>query len=215
MKRLCLVFGFILAASLLNFHCAAFRPRPIFVSRHPTPLQRKKPLPKRTPETHSPHKKQTRGRTAAGSKSPPKKQSLHTVSPASFEFRQAVVRTIDDYLGTPYKWGGTDARGLDCSGFVRVVFARAAHLNLPHNVAQLAKIGQPVSLQNVQFGDLIFFRKPGSGQLFHVGIYLGDDNFAHASTGNGVTISKLTEPYYKARLSFARRVVPNRSQGQQ
>jgi len=117
------------------------------------------------------------------------------------------MRAIDDYLGTPYKWGGENARGMDCSGFVKVIFQQVSGLSLPHSVEKLAGEGEPVSLSNLQFGDLIFFRKSGSGRLFHVGIYLGSGNFAHASTQNGVTISSLSEPYYKRRAAFGRRLI--------
>ncbi len=203
MSRFKLIFLLLVFISLAGLRCAAFHPQPIFVSRATKKVGEKKKTQVKKEKVKEEKLTQQEPVSTANSKSP---TNSKVPQPVSFEFRQAVMQAIDDYLGTPYRWGGEDSRGMDCSGFVRVVFKRAAGLGLPHNVAQLAKMGKKVPLQNLQFGDLIFFRKSGSGQLFHVGIYLGDGNFAHASTQNGVTISKLTEAYYKNRVAFGRRI---------
>ncbi len=198
------MLGMLAVVFLAGIRCATFQPRPVFTSKKvvkaekKSTVRQKKEVKKNSPTLVAAEKPVRR------EKSPSTKKTEPAVS---FEFRQAVMQAIDDYLGTPYKWGGEDVRGMDCSGFVRAVYRRAANLNLPHSVAKLAKAGKTVSLQNLRFGDLIFFRKPGSGKLFHVGIYLGSGNFAHASTQNGVTISKLTEKYYKNRVAFGRRVL--------
>ncbi len=204
MKKYFWVLGILGVALTIGFQCAALRPRPIFVSpkkgAEKTAVQPKK-------EESIPAKTEPKQKSAPKAESPEKTtEPRETTSMPSFEFRQAVMRAIDDYLGTPYKWGGEDSHGMDCSGFVRAVFRRAAKLDLPHSVGKLAQEGGSVSLQHLQFGDLIFFRKTGNGKLFHVGIYLGSGNFAHASTQSGVTISKLSEKYYKSQVAFARRL---------
>lgn len=202
-------FRFFVILSLLFLGCAGLRPKPVFVSKKASSgnktvqASRSKPV-QQAPETvasgHSgknstpaPHEK---------SKMPPKDKSARV----SLQFRQKMMRAVEDYLGTPYKWGGEGYDGIDCSGFVMLVYRRADGLEMPHSVAKQARLGKPVPKGDLEFGDLLFFRKPGNGQIYHVGIYLGNGNFTHASTGNGVTISKLSERYYRDRFAFARRV---------
>jgi len=199
-----------LVVGFLFLNCAAFRPKPIFVSgsTHKSP---EKPTTVQGKSSPKSTQKSTRQKTVTA-KVPVSGEKSRSVpsrefEPTSLRFRQQIMRAIDDYLGTPYKWGGENVRGMDCSGFVKVVFQQVSGLNLPHSVEKLAREGKPVLLPDLQFGDLIFFRKSGSGQLFHVGIYLGSGNFAHASTQNGVTISSLSETYYKRRAAFGRRLM--------
>ncbi len=200
----------LLITGFFFLNCAAFRPKPIFVSRNTPKISEKpssskeKPSPKSAKKTE--RQKNSAEKTVTGEMKNKPLPARETES-VSLRFRQKMMQAIDDYLGTPYKWGGEDSHGMDCSGFVKVIFKKVANKNLPHSVAELAHSGKAVSLQNLRFGDLLFFRKQGNGQLFHVGIYLGEGNFAHASTGEGVTISKLTESYYKARLAFAKRII--------
>jgi peptidoglycan DL-endopeptidase LytE len=110
-------------------------------------------------------------------------------------------------LGTPYVYGGTTPRGLDCSGLILQVFA-SEHLPLPRTSAAQAQVGQAVERGQWQPGDLLFFDTEGQGRVTHVGLYLGDGAFIHANSYEGeVTISALSEKYYASRYLWARRVL--------
>ena len=117
-----------------------------------------------------------------------------------------MMREISRYMGVPYLYGGTTAQGLDCSGYTMVVYKNAVGKFLPRSAADQAKIGRHVQLQDLKFGDLLFFNTTGE-QYSHVGIYLGDDLFAHASVTLGVTISSLQSDYYEKRYVDAKRVI--------
>jgi cell wall-associated NlpC family hydrolase len=116
-----------------------------------------------------------------------------------------VVGTALSYQGTRYSYGGFSSRGFDCSGFVKYVYQRHG-LNLPHNAAGQYGYGKPVSKGELQPGDLVFFRTGRSRGINHVGIYIGNGRFVHASSAGGrVKIDSLNEGYYKARFVGARR----------
>jgi cell wall-associated NlpC family hydrolase len=106
------------------------------------------------------------------------------------------------YLGTPYRYGGSDPRGFDCSGFVLFVF-RQLGITLPHNAAdqfaRLPAVSQP------QPGDLVFFHTYGSG-VSHVGIYAGDNRFIHSPrSGKTVEYTDMRIDYWRTRYRGARR----------
>jgi len=117
-----------------------------------------------------------------------------------------MMREISRYMGVPYVYGGTSAQGLDCSGYTMLVYKNAMGKLLPRSAAEQAKVGQSVKFENLKFGDLVFFNTTGQ-QYSHVGIYLGDDLFAHASVTLGVTISSLQSSYYEKRYVGARRII--------
>jgi cell wall-associated NlpC family hydrolase len=112
-------------------------------------------------------------------------------------------------IGTPYHTGGSSPEtGLDCSGFVHHVFMQTIHADLPRSSADMSQQGEPVELSGLQPGDLVFFntlKRPSS----HVGIYLGENRFIHASssTVGSVTISNLQDEYWSAHYDGARRIV--------
>ncbi|WP_231557283.1 C40 family peptidase [Deinococcus sp. YIM 77859] len=112
-------------------------------------------------------------------------------------------------LGVPYVYGGTSPSGLDCSGFVLQVFAPLG-ISLPRRSADQAQVGLPVTPQELQPGDLVFFDTVGRGEVTHVGIYLGDDQFVNANSYRGqVTVDRLLgDTYWAPRLLGARRVLP-------
>ena len=123
-----------------------------------------------------------------------------TVAPPSHY--GGVVDIAMQYLGTPYVWGGSGPGGFDCSGLVVYVFAQVG-VSLPHYTGALWNVGTPVSTDQLQPGDLVFFNGLG-----HVGIYIGGGQFIHAPhTGDVVKISSLSDSWYAATYDGARRIL--------
>jgi len=117
-----------------------------------------------------------------------------------------VIATARSYLGTRYRFGGKTKRGIDCSGFTQAVLKKHK-VNLPRTASQQASVGRHVDKKNLKRGDLVFFKGTYKRGISHVGIYLGNDRFIHASSGaKKVTISKLSKAYYKSHYAGARRV---------
>ncbi|PLT36032.1 peptidase [Bacillus sp. V5-8f] len=115
----------------------------------------------------------------------------------------SVVTTAKKYMGVPYVWGGSTPSGFDCSGFIKYVFEKSANISLPRTVAEIYKKGVRVSTPQV--GDLVFFEtyKPGAS---HAGIYIGNRQFIHASSSNGVSISSMDNSYWSPRYLGAKRI---------
>ncbi len=116
-----------------------------------------------------------------------------------------VLGTAQTYLGVRYRYGGTSRSGIDCSGFTSSVY-RANGVRLPRTAAEQSNVGQSVSKGDLKKGDLVFFKTRGS-RVGHVGMYVGDGKFIHASSGRGqVTVSSLGDRYYANRYAGAKRV---------
>lgn len=109
------------------------------------------------------------------------------------------------YKGVPYKWGGTDRRGFDCSGFVGKVYKDGLKTQLPRSTKEIATMGRKVSKHKLKPGDLVFFRP--SRKYRHVGIYVGDNLFMHSSTSKGIMKSKLDNTYWKKKFRYAKRIL--------
>jgi len=126
---------------------------------------------------------------------------------------QNIEKKAKSFLGTPYVWGATGPNKFDCSGFTQWVY-RDSGINIPRVSKDQARVGQFISYNNLQRGDMIFFdtKKKRTGKVCHVGIYLGSGNFIHASSaGKSVVIYNFNKkPFYKKRFLWGRRVLnPN------
>ncbi len=117
-----------------------------------------------------------------------------------------MMREISKYMGVPYVSGGASSQGMDCSGYTMMVYKNAMNIELPRSSAEQYKMGRAVGQSELKFGDLVFFNTTGE-PASHVGIYIGDDLFAHASVSLGVTISSLQSSYYSKRYTGARRII--------
>ncbi|MBD3639580.1 MAG: C40 family peptidase [Marinobacter sp.] len=124
-------------------------------------------------------------------------------TPHSPEKVDRLWQVFERYQGTPYQYGGTSARGFDCSGFIITAYREGLGQQLPRTTAQMLRHGREVSPAQVQPGDLVFFRIDGKEQ--HAGIYMGENRFIHASTSVGVTLSELDGYYWADRFTEARR----------
>lgn len=125
-----------------------------------------------------------------------------TASANSFDSLYSSARS---YLGVPYKLGGTTRSGIDCSAYTQVVFKENG-VSIPRTTGQQFSTGSSVAKNKLQQGDLVFFNTMGRG-VSHVGIYIGSNNFIHASTSQGVMISSINDPYYwGSRYVGAKRV---------
>lgn len=113
-----------------------------------------------------------------------------------------IVEYSKNWLGVPYKYGGTNEDGIDCSAFVMKVY-KPFGFELPRTADQQYDFTHKVSKETLQQGDLIFFKS--REKIFHVGIYVGKNQFIHASTSQGVTIQSLEDNWVKNNLfSFGR-----------
>ncbi len=119
-----------------------------------------------------------------------------------------IMEKIMERLGTPYLFGGTSEGALDCSAFTQRIFLEAADVQLPRVAREQVNVGKKIKKKDLQFGDLIFFLTYSKKFASHVGIYLGDNLFAHASSRYGVTVSSLESSYYKKNYFGARRITP-------
>ncbi|MEO6149572.1 MAG: C40 family peptidase [Mucilaginibacter sp.] len=101
---------------------------------------------------------------------------------------------VHDWVGTPYRFGGSSRRGIDCSGFTKEIYSKVFNLTIKRSSRDIFSMVSPVRKDELQEGDLVFF-KIHSRSISHVGVYLGNGRFAHASN-KGVAISNLQDGYY-------------------
>ena len=147
-----------------------------------------------------------------------KGQNSFLLQASQDEFEQ-MVRNVDiksrimdqyaDWKGVRYRFGGDNKRGIDCSAFVQKTFREQFGLVLPRTTDGQKDSGKRVLRTKLRPGDLVLFHTGGATGR-HIGIYIGNDNFVHASTSKGVMISNLNDSYWKARYRDARRVLNKR-----
>jgi LysM repeat protein len=117
---------------------------------------------------------------------------------SNLEERSLLVRVAKTFLGVPYKLGGSTLRGIDCSAFVKKIY-EIFNIELPRTTREQFKIGKKVDMAQLEEGDLVFFKRYGNRA--HVGIYVGDNQFVHASSySREVKIDHLNTPYYSQRF---------------
>ncbi|MHB8828041.1 MAG: NlpC/P60 family protein [Syntrophales bacterium] len=118
--------------------------------------------------------------------------------------RQMLVKVALAFLGAPYRLGGSSVKGIDCSGYVKKIYALFG-INLPRTAAEQSHVGVEVAKSSLTEGDLIFFNT--NNRISHVGIYIGGNKFIHAASRNkGVRIDNLDSSYYKNHYKRAVRL---------
>lgn len=122
----------------------------------------------------------------------------------SKKHRQSLVSIAGSYLGTPYRYGGVNSKGFDCSGFVYKVYKRAINWDVPRTTSSQYEASYKVPSSNARAGDLVFFRING-GRIDHVGMMINNYQFIHASKSSGVVISDFSNEYYRKRFASIRR----------
>jgi cell wall-associated NlpC family hydrolase len=130
---------------------------------------------------------------------------VSSTTPAESDPSEPVLQTALSFRGTPYRNGGSDPSGFDCSGFVQWVFARHG-TPLPREVKDQYRVGRTIDRDDVQPGDLVFFETVSRGAS-HVGIALGNGEFVHAPSSRGVVrVERYDGSYWSPRWVGARRV---------
>jgi cell wall-associated NlpC family hydrolase len=137
-----------------------------------------------------------------------KQPSSENVASANTSLAQAVINLAYSKIGSPYVWGAEGPNSFDCSGFTSYVFRNAAGISLPRTSSAQSGYGTTVSKSNLQPGDLVFFTTNGTGNVSHVGIYVGGGNMVHSpSTGKSVCVTSINSSYYSSRFVTAKRVL--------
>lgn len=120
------------------------------------------------------------------------------------DIQRRLLEQFHQWEGTPYEWGGTKHDGIDCSALTQKIFSATMKMKLPRTTADQIKLGRLIFISQLQPGDLVFFQPKKS--VRHVGIYMGNNKFMHASSSKGVTLSSLQNPYWVNHFETARRV---------
>jgi cell wall-associated NlpC family hydrolase len=123
-----------------------------------------------------------------------------------FSVDTGVITLAKNFIGTPYRWGGTKPGGFDCSGFLKYVYGLKG-VNIPRTVSEIWNYGK--SVDKLSIGDIVFYQTYKKGPS-HAGIYLGDGKFIHTSSSRGVTISNMGDSYWKTRYLGAKRIVQHK-----
>ena len=110
---------------------------------------------------------------------------------------EPLINFLETWYGTPYRYGGSTQQGIDCSAFTSNMMNTLFGYSLPRSSREQYAACKRISPKKMEYGDLVFFGT--KGRITHVGVYLGNDKFAHASTSNGVMISDLNEEYFRKR----------------
>jgi|GEM_PF-265305 len=118
-----------------------------------------------------------------------------------------LLEAVDSWIGTPYRYGGKDRNGTDCSAFCMNIYLEVYRREIARSTKDILEQARVVKKEELREGDLVFFKISGN-RVSHVGIYLFDGNFAHASTSRGVMISNLSEAYWTRYWYAGGRILP-------
>ena len=122
-----------------------------------------------------------------------------------FIINSSLFSFIDEWWATRYRYGGTSKKGIDCSAFTSLLMSTVFAVKLPRTAREQYNESEKVNRDEMAEGDLVFFNTRGG--VSHVGVYLCDYYFVHASTNQGVVISSLEEPYYEKRFIGGGRIL--------
>ncbi len=136
--------------------------------------------------------------------SPPRSQQPFVEPERATPLEALLKQQYESWRGVPYRLGGMSRAGVDCSGFVQLTFKNKLGIKIPRSTEAQSKIGIPVDRRELETGDLVFFKT--SWKKGHVGIYLNNGFFLHASTSRGVMISNLENPYWRRAYWMSRRI---------
>ncbi|MGU3416165.1 NlpC/P60 family protein [Enterobacteriaceae bacterium C34A] len=128
-------------------------------------------------------------------------------TPQSENIKSKILAQYSQWKGTRYHWGGTSHQGIDCSALMQAIFHGSMQMNLPRTTGEQIHNGVHISQDALKPGDLVFFKT--SGTTRHVGVYVGNNEFIHASKIKGVTVSSLANNYWQAHYETARRITEN------
>jgi lipoprotein Spr len=130
-----------------------------------------------------------------------RKKYASRLSVSSGDIRNVLLyRFIDEWYGTPYRYGGNGKNGIDCSGFSTKLYAGVYDMPIQRTAQQQFNASKRVKRKKLREGDLVFFNEGGK-RITHVGVYLTNAYFVHAGTGNGVIISNLNEAYWQRHFA--------------
>lgn len=184
------------------------------VKETPTKKESKKNRKKTTKTT----RKKTSSKPAPTPKTPPKEESETISSSAKYSrkwdinlpenLNPKLLSAIDGWMGTPYKYGGRTKSGVDCSAFCLNIYNEVYKIDIERSTTEILKQSILVKKNELKEGDFVFF-KINSSRVTHVGIYLGNNYFAHASTSRGVMISSLSEAYWTKYWHIGGRIIRN------
>jgi probable lipoprotein NlpC len=139
------------------------------------------------------------------------RESPEALAEAAGTARMRVIASGEKYLGVPYRYGGLNREGLDCSGFIYVSFRDALSVTIPRNTGALYAWVEKIPPESLEPGDLLFFKTTNTGAISHAGIFTGNGRFIHAASDGphtGVIRSAMDEKYWKRTYAGAGRALP-------
>lgn len=123
----------------------------------------------------------------------------------SVDTKSKIMNQYANWKGVAYRLGGTTKSGIDCSSFVQRTFFEQFGVELPRTTSEQESSGKSVKRNNLKVGDIVLFKTGRT--MKHVGIYIGDEKFVHASTSSGVIVSEMTNAYWSKRYYASRRII--------
>ena len=148
---------------------------------------------KRTANAHVDHSKHEKSSVSKGSDLRQHYAMLMNTNPK--ELNETLYKYIDAWMGSPHRMGGQSKDGIDCSGFVGLIYKEVYGKTLPRSSREMGEVVKRKYDDQLQEGDLVFFSFGGKN-IDHVGVYLHNDRFIHVSTKQGVVISNLKDAWY-------------------